>query len=427
VKYLPEHGWQPSVLTVSNPSVPLFDESLNADVPVGTIIRRARTLEPGYALKGAVSAGGSSSRTGSSILRTALKGFARSVSNFVLQPDPQILWLPAAIKAGLRLLDEVAHEAIVVTAPPFSSFLVGAALARRTGLPLVLDYRDEWGISNAYWENKRPGAFTRVIQSRMERHVVRAAKAIVATTRSSADSLRDIASQAGSSATVSHIYNGYDPDEFAAFPTQRETNRDRFRIVYVGTLWNLTSVAPLVEAVRFVAERSPDIASNLELVFAGRRTGPQEEILRRLDGTGCRVELIPHLDHQNAINLMATADLQCLLLSDVPHSGRVVSAKTFEYMATGRPILAIVPHGENRELLRDCPAAVCFEPRETSAIADAISCRVSRFLKKETASPPTWDASCFDRRNFAGELAELLDEVVSTDSVVSSEPELVSI
>src|SRR6056297_1097369 len=50
-KFLPEYGWETSVLTVSNPSVPLLDESFLKDVPASTEIVRARTWEPGYALK----------------------------------------------------------------------------------------------------------------------------------------------------------------------------------------------------------------------------------------------------------------------------------------------------------------------------------------------------------------------------------------
>src|SRR5262245_23349003 len=51
VKYLGRHGWQPTVLTVANPSVPLYDRSLDQDVPPETEICRARSWEPGYALK----------------------------------------------------------------------------------------------------------------------------------------------------------------------------------------------------------------------------------------------------------------------------------------------------------------------------------------------------------------------------------------
>ena len=50
-KYLPEYGWDVSVLTVSNPSVPLVDHSLLAEIPPQTIIRQAKSLEPNYRLK----------------------------------------------------------------------------------------------------------------------------------------------------------------------------------------------------------------------------------------------------------------------------------------------------------------------------------------------------------------------------------------
>src|SRR5437660_11910258 len=57
VKYLRDYGWLPSVLTVANPSVPAFDESLVADVPEHTIVRKARTWEPSYAVKAVLAAG----------------------------------------------------------------------------------------------------------------------------------------------------------------------------------------------------------------------------------------------------------------------------------------------------------------------------------------------------------------------------------
>ena len=50
-KYLPLHGFAPQVLTVSNPSVPLTDESLARDLPPDLEVIRARSLEPGYAAK----------------------------------------------------------------------------------------------------------------------------------------------------------------------------------------------------------------------------------------------------------------------------------------------------------------------------------------------------------------------------------------
>ncbi|MBC7818294.1 MAG: hypothetical protein IAG10_15520, partial [Planctomycetaceae bacterium] len=236
VKYLPQFGWDATVLTTENPSVPVYDESLLADVPPQTVVVKARTLEPGYALKRFVSAsnaepnqvtrsvseggrsmtsdGNSPSLTLRVRFMAAAKRALRGAANLLLQPDPQVLWNSRAIEAGLRILGQRTHDAIFVTAPPFSSLLIGAELARRTGLPLVLDYRDEWSISNSYLENKRLGWLSRTWQQHQQSLCVRAASALVATTRHSAESLQEVARASECRPLVTHIYNGFDTADF---------------------------------------------------------------------------------------------------------------------------------------------------------------------------------------------------------------------
>ena len=434
VKYLPRHGWSASVLTVANPSVPVLDQSLGGDVPAATVIRRGRTLEPGYALKSVVSAGGRSTaggngngnvaagegggirRRGARVARDA----ARRVAAFVLQPDPQVLWLPGALREGLRLCREVRHDAIFVTAPPFSAFLLGAALSRRTGLPLVLDYRDEWTLSSAYWENKRLDPLSLRLQERMQRAVVRRASALVATTRSSAQALNAIRSEARSTARVECIYNGFDPDDFALLspPSPSVPRADaagsgggRYRLAYIGTLWNLTSLAPLVEAVQKLAARSPLLVEQLEFVFAGRRTGQQQELVELLKRSPCRVIEHPYLDHAGAVELMRSADGLCVLLSDVPGAERVVPAKVFECMAARKPVLAIAPKGEVWELLEGYPAAHRLEPKDVDGIADCLAHEVRRRLDGRVPELNGWSADRFERRTQARQLANLLSAV----------------
>src|SRR5688572_21173339 len=84
-KFLPRFGWDVSVLTASNPSVPLMDESLTEDVPAGTHIEKARTFEPSYRTKARVAAGSqlTERRTWTSGLKRALRSGAVNL----LQPD----------------------------------------------------------------------------------------------------------------------------------------------------------------------------------------------------------------------------------------------------------------------------------------------------------------------------------------------------
>ncbi len=412
VKYLPAHGWAASVLTVANPSVPARDESLLADVPEQTLVRRARTWEPGYGLKAAVSAAGQPAG-GSGGVRGLAKGLARRLGNLVLQPDAQVLWLPHAIREGLRLLREVPHDALVATGPPFSTFLAAAALRRRSGLPLVLDYRDEWGISNAYQENRRPDPLSRWLQGRMQTGVVRAASALLATTRASARALEGVRDRARAEIPVSWIYNGFDVDDVPGdAPPDRP--RDTYRLAYVGTLWNLTTVAPVVEAVRLLARRWPDLAPSLELVFAGRRTREQEALLDRLADTPCRVVRHPYVAHREVMDLVGAADGLLVLLADGPDAHRVVPAKVFESMASRRPVLAVAPPGELRDLLSDYPAALCRTPGDVEGIAAALAGEIRRVRAGLACPAGSWDGSRYDRRRQAGQLADLLDSLCAT-------------
>lgn len=427
VKYLPEFGWDCSVLTVANPSVPVFDETLATEVPESTVVRQARTLEPGYALKNAVSAGSAatnSAKQGGGI-KKLIKSTVRAIGNAVLQPDAQILWYSGAVKEGLQLLSELKHDAIFVTAPPFSSFVTGAALSRRSGLPLIVDYRDEWGISNQFQENRQKSSLSHSLQNRMQQKVLRQASAVVATTGRSAESVAESVRRANGTATVSCIYNGYDSADFSTsigrsddegsesvseVPEDSAVSTERrLRIAYVGTLWNLTSIEPIVAAIEKVADEDSEKAAQIDLVVAGRSTGGQDEILDRLQRLPCRLIREGYVDHRKAIEIMRQADVKCLLLSDVPEAGRVVPAKTFEYLGLGGQILYVGPTGEVSEILADFLQADSYLPADTDGIADYFSQRLDA---SETDSEKGDDASSarFERRTLTRQLADILNQ-----------------
>jgi glycosyltransferase involved in cell wall biosynthesis len=406
-KYLPHHGWQVSVLTAANPSVPLHDQSLCAGIPADTIIERAATLEPSYALKTKVS--GSKQRQSVGGLASKMKSLVRRSATAILQPDPQILWGPGAIRGGTRLIDRIHHDVIVATGPPFSSFLIGSRLSRRLGLPLVLDYRDEWDISNVHWENRTAGRLSHRLQQRMQIGVLRRASAVLTTTEASAERIRALVKRAGSSAPVSCIYNGYDPDDFTTPPNP--TKRSRYRITYVGTLWNLTSVEPLIEGIRLLEKSDPQAAGRLEIMVAGRRTEQQEAILRKMESTACLLVRRDYVPHEDAIRLMYDSDRLCILLTDAPEAGRVVPAKVFEYIATGKPLLTIAPKGELWTILENHHDPGLCVPHDIGSIATALG-RMSKSNMNEPARSRTLCADRFSRVKQAAQVVDVLDSVV---------------
>lgn len=428
VKHLRRLGWDVTVLTTENPSVPTRDESLLADIPDDVPVIRARTWEPDYRTKQGLVSKSRAKRPGL-IARviSAIKGALKHFVKLALQPDPQVLWVPNAIQAGKRILSELSHDAILVTAPAYSSFFIGTALKRKFGLPLVLDFRDEWDMSGRYLENASRDTFSRIIQDWMQNSVLKQADAVVATTMASRANLAEKLLRLKRSATrTSTIYNGFDEEDFAAESEHSTTThsaelaatagqshaRKPFRLVYTGTLWNLTTIEPLVSAVLKLHQTNPKLVSRLELVCVGRKTPEQTAILERLRTVGCRLELIDYCPHSQMLHWLRTTDAVCLLLSDVPGAERVVPAKLFEYLANRKQMLAIVPPGETADIVNRFFPSGHFEPNNTDGIANWLNNRLTADVTASSAIPCDTGISEYSRISQTQRLVALLEDLV---------------
>jgi len=410
VKYLPEFDWDPVVLTVKNPSVPLFDESLLSDIPSNVEVHKARTFEPGYSAKQAVSASTESGNSGFSI-KAALKGLLRRIASILLQPDPQVLWLPAAYRKACKVLRDRPVNVIFASAPPFSSLLLGAMLARKFSIPLVLDYRDEWDISNSVWENKRLGRMSLALQKRLQNYAIKSASSIIATTSLSAETLRTKVREVGSKASVVCIYNGYDAADFPHLNEGIQRSTDRYELTYVGTLWNLTSIAPLVGAIGILSTRRPELAKQLRLVIAGRRTAEQQAMLGTMDQSLVELMLHDYVEHSESVALIRKSHALLLLLSDMELARRVVPGKLFEYFATGNSIIAIAPEGEVWKLMDSYPYSLCVEPNKPEAIVEFLIEALEGFSQDSERASTDFDANRYERRQLTAALTEVLAQV----------------
>jgi glycosyltransferase involved in cell wall biosynthesis len=443
VKYLRQMGWEPTVVTPENPSVPARDESLLADVPAGTAFCQPRTWEPDYRLKQQLAGAKANVRPSwKQRLLAPAKAVARSAARLGLQPDPQLLWLPNALRATRQLLRQTPHHAILVTAPPYSSFYLGARLKREFGLPLILDYRDEWDLSSKYLEHAQRDWWSGWVQERMQRWLLRQADAVIATTEGSRRRLEERLTQIGHPALTRCLYNGVDPADFspATHPSAAAAEADtepslgagtaavppvpagRWRIVYTGTLWNLTDVRPVVEAIRALAARSPDLVSRLEFVCVGRKTPEQTIAIESLRSTGMTLLNIDYCPHAAVLEWQRSADALLLLLSDVSGAERVVPAKIFEYLASGQELLAVVPAGETADIVSRFDASAWCPPAEPAQIAAWLAQRLEAVAADPSHRAPRVDTLArladprmkhFRRDEQTRQLAELFDHLTA--------------
>jgi glycosyltransferase involved in cell wall biosynthesis len=253
----------------------------------------------------------------------------------LLVPEPLVVaWAPFARSRALRLHRRERFDAVITSSPPESVHLVGRALARR-GVAWVADIRDAWNFEPL--RPPFPTALQRRLDERLERRWLKSAGAVVCVSRPAAEDLR---SRLGIEPLL--IPNGWDPDLAGMEDGSRATellDPDRVSLVYTGRFGSYgRDPRPLVRALAELASDDPEAAARIELVVAGPLTDDEAELMRR-DVSPARIVAAGTLSRERALALQRGAD--ALLLVASPRRSQLANIKLFEYLAAGRPIVAL--------------------------------------------------------------------------------------
>ena len=390
-KYLSGFGWDPTVLTVGDSGHGLFDYSLLEEVlESGAQIERTRTIDPARIMN---------SKGIRKLPMERYRGFLRGVSHTFLQPDNKIGWKRYALKRALELHERQEFDMVLATAPPFTDFLVGTEFQERFGTPLVVDYRAPW-VDNR--ESFYATPLHRSYASGLEHEVLKNADAVVVVNRRIKERL--IARyQFLTHDTVHILPTGYDPHDFQVarrFPVARSS---RMRITYCGSLDTRHTPKHFFSALARIFAKHPETRDHIEVSFVG----PFPDAFRKMAlnlGVSSALVTPGFLEHSEVARYLISSDLLWLSAFD-PLS---TPDKVYEYMATGRPILALSEPGALRQTLSGYGAATCVDPVNVEAIADAIH---DCYLKWASGSLPTGEKGAareFDQRLLTERLSRIL-------------------
>ena len=295
----------------------------------------------------------------------------------VLVPDTHVVsWLPAAILALRRLIARGDVDCFVTTGPPDSVHLAGLALGSRRPAWLA-DFRDGWVFEPL--REPFPTAVQRRLDAALEGRVVRRADAIAAATEPIADDFRR---RYGVAAVT--VTNGYDPrlDSEVETAELQTLPMDRSLIVHTGTLSGSfgRDARPLLAALQRLSD-DPDVASRLVFVQAGPNIAADEQLLRTLRERELLLTLgvIPR-----AAALALQRHATALILTTSTNTGES-TGKLFEYLAAGRPILALAARNEAARIVRETSTGVTVPPDDVDAIAAALRSAATGGLERSYA------------------------------------------
>ena len=392
-QYLPALGIETHVLAPDDPKWVHRDPDLR--VPTQAWVHRVRYVGP-KARKPAEEL-----RAADGLERALLQ--ARVTARRLLVPDASVTWNLTAIPAAIRIVRREGIDAVMTTSPPGSIHFVGAAVKQATGARWLADLRDPL-VANQ--QRRADTAATRARQAANEqlaRLVARRADAISCVSDAIAEEVRGLDPRG----IVRTIANGCDFDDFAGLEYRPAP---RFRITHAGSFFGKRDPRPFLQALH-------DSGVDALARFVGDFRGSDREWAESL-GLGDRLELIPYAPRLESLRLQRDSEALLLLIPNADGRGKgVLSGKVYEYLAAGRPILAVVPpDGAAAELIRETDAGVVVAPDDVEGIRGALEDLHARFRNGGLPSIGLDDdvARRLSRQARAEQTAELLRELAAS-------------
>ena len=399
---LPRHGWDCTVVCAGPHDYWVVDPSLEARIDPATEVVRV--------------AGGSGLAAWLK-LRPQTQGrrpgavFAglRAMSDWMLFPDSYAGWARRAMPAALRKLKDGA-DVLLTSSPPDSAHGVGLAARRQLKTRWVADFRDPW--MGLHFRSP-PTPWHRHRHERLERQVESRADRVLVASRTHADRLRDRFALAGlDTSRIVHLPNGYEPSPppEPAGATLDSATAAPFVIAFTGTLSHMPDVETLLEAVHDLLARLTEARRRLRVRLMGPFDAGYEDRAVALGLTGI-VEFMGSRAHAESRALQQGAEL--LVHWQPREFPTMVPGKLYEYIESGRPIVALLDASlEAAELLRRAEATI-LPPGDRETLSAELERRYRNW--RERGSQPSVSRAWirdYARAPLTARLAQVLDSLM---------------
>lgn len=411
IRHLPQCGWRPEVVTVKPVHCWAYDASPLKELEdlkiavhrcgsrdpyrLAYVLKRRKKFAPGVPPSGA-------GRSGAGMLAWLRRHW--------FCPDDRIGWVQPAIAQGRRMIAAQPPDAIWTTSFPHSTHLVGLALKREfPGIPWIADFRDGWTQNADFFAQLAPRL--RRKSAAQERRTALAADAITAVSQPIADHFRALAGPTAK--PIVTLPNGFDETDMRNAPAR---DWEGFSLVYCGTLFGERTAEPLFAAAAEAITRRPELRGRLRLVFVGSFGAALRASAKRhgVDGHLVLPGAMPYLE---SLGAQKGASVLVALVGEAPHIEIMLTQKVFEYLGSGRPILALAPERSAlARLVHELDAGHVCDPASPSAGAQAILALHDRLIAGQWTAVPAERLAPYTRRHQTRRLASILDSMVAPDA-----------
>ena len=401
--YMPDFGIKPVVYIPENPTYPIKDESLLAEVPKDLEILRKPIVEPYSWAKifskkhtETISSGIISEEKKQSLLQKTML-YIRG--NFFI-PDARKFWIKPSVRFLENYISENKIDVIITTGPPHSLHLIGLALKAKTGLPWITDFRDPW-TSIGYHDKLKLTKSSQKKHKILEYKVLQNCDHVITTSPTTKTDFEKI-----TDTPVTCITNG--------FELEGNLNIDQdtaFSLSHIGSLLEKRNPLVLWKVLGNLKKENESFGKALKIKLAGRVS---ETVIASIKSFGLEenLELLGYVTHEDALKLQRKAQILLLIEINSEETKAIVPGKVFEYLAARRPILAIGPiNADFFKIVKSTASGNCFTYQEEEALKKQVL-HWYKLYSTEGLPDNSGDISQYTRKNLTQKLAELITKIL---------------
>lgn len=397
VKYLPEFGWDPYVITTGPVAYYAHDPSLLEEVELaGAQIFRTEGKDPNSLLK---------NKGTVKMPREFLRKVMSKVSNTFFIPDNKKSWANQALELARELVQQHEFDVILVSGPPFSAMIAGATLSTETGIPLVVDYRDLWYGNQFHFY---PTPYHAHKHQELEYNVLSQASRITVTNRRMKEKMISTYAHLNFDDVII-LPHGFDPDDINRYKHVKPLQQ-AFTLTYSGIFYDIVTPVYFFKAVQKARQQYAakyNSAMNIELHFVGLL---RDEYVKAAKKLGIADIVVNHgyQNHADAIELCMQSNVLWMMVGNTRNADTISSGKLYEYFGMQKPLLVSVPNGALRKAAEQYGAAWITPPDDVAAIADCIIEMYQAWKQGALPKPDPSIVAQYNRKNIADLMARQL-------------------
>lgn len=346
VKYLPDHGFSSIVLCSDRARRhDHYDETLEGQIPPGTEIRRISSWFEEELARGMTRA--VDTIPIGPVRRTLHRIRSRLLREY---PDPRFHWAMKAAVLGAWVVAQRRPACMITSGPPHVTHLAGLFIKATTGVPWVMDYRDPWTDDRVQVKQAghQPWLF-----DRLEKAAVKRCDAVVAVSPVYLEHLSRRFASVKPANRFHLVRNGHDLQEEWITRSLIPPRNARPHFHFNGTPQTTHPFGLVLDLVDRLRLESPDRPLPL-FTFTGMPAGLQEEVDKR--GLGEAIRDIGRRSLSECVEYSIQCDVLLAMVDATnPLYRGTIPGKTYEAMALGRHLLALLPRDTTvKELVEEC-------------------------------------------------------------------------